>query len=374
VGKFDRYLLSQLMVLFGFFSLVLVLVYWINRAVVLFDQLIANGQSAIVFLEFTALSLPNVIRLVLPVSAIAATIYATNRLASESELVIVQATGFSPFRLARAVLAFGLIVGLLVGLLTNFLVPLSATQLSQRSAEISQDATARLLRQGTFLNPSRGVTFYIGEITPDGELEDVFFADARDKDERRNYSARSALLIRDGNVTNLVLFDGVLQILDTDTQILSTTSFRELTIDASTIVTTSTRSRRNASQLSTLDLLNPTPEMAKETRNTEADLYQRGHNRISQILMSVDGVLIAFAAMLVGGFSRFGLWRQITSAVVLLILLKSFDNAVSNIVRSDASQWPLIYAPTIVGLGLAGALLWLSARPNLLKRRRAKPA
>ena len=31
------------MVLFGFFSLVLVLVYWINRAVVLFDQLIADG-------------------------------------------------------------------------------------------------------------------------------------------------------------------------------------------------------------------------------------------------------------------------------------------------------------------------------------------
>ena len=48
MGKFDRYLFSQLMVLFGFFSLVLVMVYWINRAVVLFDQLIANGQSAIV--------------------------------------------------------------------------------------------------------------------------------------------------------------------------------------------------------------------------------------------------------------------------------------------------------------------------------------
>ena len=34
----------------------------------LFDQLIADGQSAWVFLEFTALTLPNVIRLVLPVA------------------------------------------------------------------------------------------------------------------------------------------------------------------------------------------------------------------------------------------------------------------------------------------------------------------
>ena len=41
MARFDRYLLSQLMVVFGFFSLVLVMVYWINRAVVLFDRLIA---------------------------------------------------------------------------------------------------------------------------------------------------------------------------------------------------------------------------------------------------------------------------------------------------------------------------------------------
>ena len=33
--RFDRYILSQLMMLFGFFALVLVMVYWVNRAVVL---------------------------------------------------------------------------------------------------------------------------------------------------------------------------------------------------------------------------------------------------------------------------------------------------------------------------------------------------
>ncbi|MEO6300594.1 MAG: LPS export ABC transporter permease LptF, partial [Paracoccaceae bacterium] len=45
--RFDRYLLSQLLTMFGFFALVLVGVYWINRAVGLFDQLIGDGQSAL---------------------------------------------------------------------------------------------------------------------------------------------------------------------------------------------------------------------------------------------------------------------------------------------------------------------------------------
>ena len=56
VSRFDRYLLSQLLALFGFFSLVLVAVYWVNRAVGLFEQLIGDGQSALVCLEFSVLT------------------------------------------------------------------------------------------------------------------------------------------------------------------------------------------------------------------------------------------------------------------------------------------------------------------------------
>ncbi|MEC8582357.1 MAG: LptF/LptG family permease, partial [Pseudomonadota bacterium] len=101
MARFDRYVLSRFIMLFGFFALVLVSVYWLNRAVILFDRLIADGHSAAVVLEFTALSLPNVVKLVLPIAAFAGTVYVTNRLSAESELTVVQATGFSPWRLAR---------------------------------------------------------------------------------------------------------------------------------------------------------------------------------------------------------------------------------------------------------------------------------
>ena len=153
MGRFDRYVLAQLTVVFGFSSLVLVLVYWINRAVILFDQLIADGQSATVFLEFTALSLPNIIRMVLPIAAFAAALYVTQRLAADSELTVVQATGFSPFRLARPVLAFGLGVTGLTLMLTHVLVPAAQGQLREREAEIAETATARLLREGAVPEP-----------------------------------------------------------------------------------------------------------------------------------------------------------------------------------------------------------------------------
>ena len=80
MSKFDRYMLSQLMMFFGFFALVLVAVYWVNSAVRLFDRLISDNQSVWVFLEMTALSLPNLVLLMLPVTSDVATLYSTQRM------------------------------------------------------------------------------------------------------------------------------------------------------------------------------------------------------------------------------------------------------------------------------------------------------
>ena len=46
---------------FAFFTLVFALVMWINRAVTLFDELVTDGHSAKVFLEFSVLALPTVV-------------------------------------------------------------------------------------------------------------------------------------------------------------------------------------------------------------------------------------------------------------------------------------------------------------------------
>ena len=236
MARFDRYMLSQLLVLFGFFSLILVLIYWINRAVRLFDQLIADGQSAWVFLELTSLSLPSIIRIVLPLSAFVATVYITNRMSQDSELTVVQATGYSPFRLARPVLYFSVIVAILMSALTHILVPLSTTQLSERQAEISQNLTSRLLTPGTFITPSDAVTFYIRDITPEGQMLDLFISEGSDPSQRVTYTASRAYLIRTDNGPQLVMVDGLTQTLDLDTNRLATTGFEDFAYDVGGLI------------------------------------------------------------------------------------------------------------------------------------------
>lgn len=369
VAKFDKYLLSQLMVFFGFFALVLVLVYWVNRAVILFDQLIANGHSALVFLEFSALTLPAVILLVLPIAAFAASVYCANRMVSERELVVVQSTGFSPYRLIRPVLVFGLLVGLMLSVLSHILVPASITQLSLRKGEIEAKLTARLLQEGIFLHPANGITFYIREISSDGTLLDIFLADSRDSEAQTTYSARRAVLLPAADGPKLVMFDGMAQELRKPANTLSTTVYSEFTFDIGALVSPSQAKRPKPQELSTPDLFWPTQENLDATKSTAAFFLQQGHERVSQAILCVVVSIIGFSAILMGGHSRFSLWKQVIAAIAILIGIKTLDNFMNDLARQDAGSWPLVYLASALGFVTAYIMLWLASRPVIFARR-----
>ncbi|MCW3780057.1 LPS export ABC transporter permease LptF [Defluviimonas salinarum] len=367
MSRFDRYMLSQLMMLFGFFALVLVAVYWVNRAVLLFDQLIADGQSAWVFLEFTALTLPNVIRLVLPVAAFIASVYVTNRLSSESELVVMQATGFSPFRLARPVLYFGLVVGLMMAVLVHALVPASRAKLSERRAEIAENVAARFLGDGDFLHPAPQITSYIREITPSGELLDLYLSDMRSPGERTAYTAERALLVRTESGPKLVMFDGMIQTLDTKTKTLALTRFENYSYDIGALIGRPGEGKPTVDEASTATLLWPDPAMAAQIGASRNEMLFAGHERLSQPFLAVVAALIGFSTLLTGGYSRFGLWRQIVVAVFLLIGVQFLVNGATNMATRDPELWPVVYLPILAGLAAAVALLSISGRSRRVR-------
>ncbi|MDU8945653.1 LPS export ABC transporter permease LptF [Ovoidimarina sediminis] len=374
MGRFDRYVLSQLMVIFGFSSVVLVLIYWVNRAVRLFDWLIASGQSAGVFLEFTALTLPNVIRIVLPISAFVAAVYTANRMTSESEMVVVQATGYGPFRLARPVLAFGLIVGLFTGLLVHFAVPASFERLADRQVQIAENVTARLLTEGRFVHPDDGITLYIRAITGRGELQDVYLRDGRDPARTVSYTASRAQLVRTDDGPRLVMYDGIAQTYTPGDRRLAVTSFDELAQNVASLIDSSGREdARNLRELSTAEILTGDGTLAEELGVSLAELKVEGHQRFTQPMMAVIAPLIGFATLLLGGFSRFGIWNQIFGAVGLVIVLYLIDNAMADAALRSVSALPLVYgAPVIGALGVAGILLY-AGRSRRRRGARAEP-
>jgi lipopolysaccharide export system permease protein len=367
--RIDRYILSQLLTLFGFFALVLVSVYWINRAVSLFEQLISDGQTALVVLEFTALTLPLVISIVLPIAAFVASAYGTNRLASESELVAMQSAGMSPWRLARPVLAFGLLVGLMVALLVHSIVPMARARLAERQAEIAQNVTAQFLRAGSFQYPTRGVTLYISEIAADGRLIYFFLEDARNPHEQVTYTATEALLVKTDTGPRLMMMQGMVQNLrhDGSRQNLSVTRFSELTYDLGTLIDPSTARKRDLRSYPTLRLLNPDAALLAETGTDAGKARAEAHERLAKPFQAPIAAMLGFAMLLLGGFSRFGVWKQVLWAVLALIVVQFLSTAAESQVANDASRWPLIYVSPLVGAAICVAVLWLAAKPRRLR-------
>ena len=361
MSRFDRYLLRQMMIAFGFFSLVLIAVYWVNHAVILFDRLITNGHSAQVFLEFSLLSLPNVIRLMLPLSAFAATIFVTNRLSSEGELTVMQATGFSPWRLARPFFVFGCFVLVIITLLTHYLVPSSLAHLRQREHEVSASISARLLREGSFLHPQSDVAFYIREITSEGELKDVFLSDRQAPDSSTTYTAEKAYLVRDGEDTTMIMVNGLAQTLTYESQSLSTTLFQDLSYDLSSLVDPNQILQRRISELSTPELMIQAAKLEAKSETRRALLLEEAHDRFKQPLLGLAAALIGFAALMLGGYSRFGPSRQILLAIFLLVVLKMSESFVARPVRNDADLWILNYTPVLIGFSFSLGLLFVAS-------------
>ncbi|MEO8529800.1 MAG: LPS export ABC transporter permease LptF [Deltaproteobacteria bacterium] len=368
MSRFDRYLLSQLFTLFGFFALILVLIYWINRAVRLFDSLIANGQSALVFLEFSALTLPNVIRLVLPIAGFAASVFVANRLTQESELVVVQATGFSPVRLVRAVAVFGVIVTGMMLILSHILVPMAGAQLSERQREVSQNMTARLLTEGQFVHPGNGLTFYVREIAPDGTLKNVFLADQSLDTQETVYTADSAFIESGGpDQTRLTLLNGMAEVKDMVSGRLAVSAFSKFQIDLGAIVSGGDADHIPLRNMPSLGLLRATA--AERTGESQAAVNLELHARTAQALLAVVAAMIGFATLLLGGFSRFGLAKQILGAIFLLIVIKLIDNAAGARADQVPEEWPLVYLAVVTGIVIIAVILWRAATPTLFRRK-----
>ncbi|MCT2540655.1 LPS export ABC transporter permease LptF [Sedimentimonas flavescens] len=368
--RLDRYLLSQLMALFGFFALVLVSVYWVNQAVRLFDRLISDGQTAWVVLEFTALTLPNVVRVVLPVAAFAAGVYAVNRASQDSELVVMQATGASPWRLAWPVAVFGLIVAVMMTLLVHFLVPASRAQMAERQQQVTENVTARFLVEGSFQHPANGVTIYIRQISELGELLDIFLSDARAGSTRTTYTAERALIVPSESGPKLVMFDGMAQTLRLSDQSLATMRFADFTYDIGALMAVSARTRRSIEEIMTIPILRTPEAVMEQTHQDAAGLTRVVHQRFAQPLLAPAATLLGFAFLMLGGYSRFGLWRQIGGAIFGLIMLQFLTNAVDSATKSAPEAWWLNYLPAATALCVTGLLLWWSGRP----RRRPRSA
>ena len=369
MSRFDRYLFTQYFLMFGFFSLILLFIYWINKAIALFDNLISDGQTFLVFFEFSILTIPPIIPIVAPLAAFAAAIFVTNRLKNDSELTIMQATGFSPLRLSRSIFLFGLVVTIILLIISHYLIPKSNNILLKRQNEVASSLNAKLLKVGSFIHPQNGVTFYIGGISTSGVIEDVFVLDERNKDREIIVTSKSGYLITNNNNPILVLKDGIVQNYDLKSTNLSTIHFQDLSYD---LTSWSVKERMSKSKLlltySSFDLFKDPELVSILTDSSPISVLEELHSRILTPLLALIAALIGFSALMIGDYSRFGASKQISVGIVILILIKLSESYGNELMLKSQGNWLALYLPVLIGILIFSFMMLLASNQKLLGR------
>lgn len=369
VQKLDRYIFKQLSLIFVFFLFVFTLIFWINRAIGLFDRLITDGHSSSTLFQFALLSLPSITTIVFPLACFAAVIFVTNRLKIDSEFTVLQSAGLSPWRLNKPYFIFGILCMLILGFFTTFVVPNTAKILHEKQLELDSSVSARLLKGGKFIHPFKGVTFYIKEIESDGTLLNVFLHDRRNKDEFLTYTATRAFLAKDENRTVLYMENGLIQTIGTSIKELSTTEFKSVAIDLSDAIKKGGNNTTYLSHVSTWLLIKNRQEVATSTRASAGSILLELHNRFHRPMFCFVAAILGFSSLLIGNYNRFGFGKQIALAVSIIVLIKITESYTTKLSLHNFLLWPLIYFPSLIGIISSVIFLKISASKYSLKYR-----
>ncbi|MGE5156946.1 MAG: LPS export ABC transporter permease LptF [Gemmatimonas sp.] len=211
MGSIDKYIFRTTLASFALVLVSLTGVIWITQALRGIDLMTSQGQTILTFLGVTSLVIPALVLIIAPIALMIAISHTLNKLATDSEIIVMNAAGFSPFRLFRPFLYATCVVALLVAFIAAYLAPDGMRRLKQWDADITADVLTNILQPGRFAQLDQNLTIRIRERQPGGLLKGIFIDDRRDPKERATIIADHGTVVKNGDGSFLVLEDGNLQ-------------------------------------------------------------------------------------------------------------------------------------------------------------------
>jgi lipopolysaccharide export system permease protein len=343
----DRYIFKTATVAFLGTLLSLTGVIWITQALREVDLLTGKGQSLLVFLTVTSLSIPALVTIIAPVALFIATLYALNKLNGDSELIVMSAAGMAPGRLIRPFVALTVLVMMLVAWMTLQAMPASFRDLRDLVTKIRADLVTKIVKEGQFTTLDAGITFHYRERA--GEtLLGIFMQDKRDRDKTNIYIAERGQTVDINGTPYLVLENGSIQREQPGNSDAAIVVFERYAIDLSQFGTDGDSvvykpRERSTSEILNLDKTDPYVQMQRGRFRAEL------HDRFSAPLNPLAMMAIAFAALGTARTTRQGRGTAIAAAVMAVVLLRIAGFAVSSLVVRSGAAIALVYGVPLLG-------------------------
>src|SRR6202012_4099598 len=211
MGSIDRYIFRTTLASFALVLVSLTGVIWITQALRGIDLMTSQGQTILTFLGVTSLVIPALVLIISPIALMIAISHTLNKLATDSEIIVMNAAGLSPLRLFLPFIYATAVVAVMVAFIASYLAPDGMRRLKQWDAEITADVLANILQPGRFAHLDQNLPIRIRERQPGGLLVGIFIDDRRDPNERVSIIADHGTVVKSEGGSFLILEDGNLE-------------------------------------------------------------------------------------------------------------------------------------------------------------------
>ena len=354
----DRYLFRQLagpvLVAIGALTLVAVL----GQSLGQLDLIVERGQSAWTLAKVTALALPQVVTLILPIGLLVGALLALNRLHTEHEIVVCYAGGMSRWGVIDPAMRLAVLVALLALASNIFIQPASMREMRRELHGVRADLAAVLVREGEFIEGAPGLTIYAQRVDQNGLMRNLFIhvekpggATLYDAAEGRitELEGRPVIILSEGSSSEFS-GGGVLNYL----------SFDDYVVELGAYAVQADPLHYKESDRWLAELLFPDPTVEWEAGN-RLRLLAEAHARLATPLYVIAFMAVALSAVIGGDFSRTGYIRRIAIASAIAITVRLLGFAVLSACSSNG--WLNVFQYL-----LPIALAWFALRPMFKQR------
>lgn len=358
----ERYLFRQLLGPTLATTLALGLVALLSQTLSNIDIVVDQHQSVVVFLKIVALSMPQLVSMVLPFALMAAAMMTLNRLHTEQEIVVCFAGGMSRWRVVSPFLRLAVFAAILTLAINLWAAPWCQRALKEELFRVKTDLVASLVRDGAFTQPGKGLTVYAQSSDKNGGLHNVFIDQQKDDGSSATFNARLGEIVKRDGKPAMILRDGSNQQLSKEGG-LNYLTFGEYVFDLAPYANTDDEATYKASDRYLHELLKPDRTQPEDVRNRKKYLAE-AHARLAAPLYDLAVVMLAVAGVLGGAFSRTGYGSRIAIAAgaALAVRILGFGaqaacdaNIGLNILQYLVPLAPLVFAFRVLFRGERGA-------------------
>jgi lipopolysaccharide export system permease protein len=334
-------------------------VIWISSAIREMDLVSGKGQTLWVFLQVTLLTLPALVMVIAPIALFGAVLYTLNKLNTDSELIVMNAAGMAPARVARPLGILTVLVALLTAYITIFAMPNSFRTLRDMLTKIRADVVTKFIQEGRFTTIDKGITFHYREKSPSGAMLGVMIHDARDPQKQTTYLAERGRIIDNDGAAYMVLEAGSIHRQQDASRDNAIIAYDRYAIDLDQFGADGEKIIYKPRERTTYELLNADesdPYYKLQAGRFRAEL----HERFAGPLYSFACMLIGFAALGGAKTTRQGRGTAIAAAIVAMVALRIVGFGATSLATRSAAFTSLIYLAPVGASAAAALVAWRS--------------